>query len=51
MHDDSNFTTRGQHYKDLDPVYTVTDSCGHEIEFGKFAVIFTLTIFSIISCD
>ena len=31
-----------------DPVYTATDSCRHDIEFGQFAVIFTLTIFSMI---
>ena len=30
---------------DLDPVYTVPDSVGHDIEFGWFAVIFTLTTF------
>ena len=28
-----------------DPVYTVPDSLGHDIEFGYFAVIFTLTTF------
>ena len=33
----------------LDPVYT-EHSCRHDIEFGQFAVIFTLTIFSMISC-
>ena len=32
-----------------DPVYTVPDSCGHDIEFSQFAVIFTLTTFSMIS--
>ena len=32
------------------PVYMVPDSCGHDIEFGQFAVIFILTIFSMISC-
>ena len=30
-----------------DPVYTVPDSLGHDIEFVQFAVIFTLTTFSI----
>ena len=33
---------------DLDPVYTVQDSCGHKIKFGQFAVIFIPTIFSMI---
>ena len=34
----------------LDPVYTVPDSRSHDIEFGQFEVIFTLTAFSMISC-
>ena len=34
----------------LDPVYTVPDSRSHDIEFGQFEVIFTLTTFSMISC-
>ena len=32
-----------------DPVYTVPDPCGHDIKFGQFTDIFTLTTFSIIS--
>ena len=35
---------------ELDPAYTVPDSRSHDIEFGHFAVIFTLTTFSMISC-
>ena len=34
----------------LDPVYTVLDSHGHDIEFGLFAMIFTLATVSMISC-
>ena len=26
------------------------DSCGHDIKFGQFLVLFTLTTFSMISC-
>ena len=33
----------------LDPVYTVPDPHGHDIEFGQFAVIFIPTPFSMIS--
>ena len=33
----------------LDPVYTVPDPCGHDIEFGQVTVIFTLTTVSMIS--
>ena len=29
----------------LDPVYTVPDTYGHDIDFGQFAVIFIPTIF------
>ena len=32
----------------LYPIYTVPDSCGHDIEFGQFTVIVTLTTFSMI---
>ena len=32
-----------------DPVHTVPDSCGHDIEFGQFTVIFSLTTFFMIS--
>ena len=34
----------------LDPVYTVPDSRSHDIDFDQFAVIFTLTTFSLIIC-
>ena len=32
----------------LDPVYMVPDSSSHDIDFGEFAVIFTLAIFPMI---
>ena len=34
----------------IDPVHTVPDSRGHEIEFDQFTIIFLLTTVSMISC-
>ena len=35
----------------LDHVYTVHDPHGHNIEFGQFAVIFTVATSSMMSCS